>query len=161
MPTCIHCNRAFLNKDALHQHLASSGNQHPFCEKCDRRFISQVALESVSFFRPPLSCHLNSQFKTFQHIAARHPPTYDCEPCKRSFTTPFALDDHYRGSTAHPNCAQCGKGFKDFGERHEVLRSCVLIWKLLLTYNESSIAKLPTAWLPAIFAKVPPFTRMR
>ncbi|KAF9461524.1 hypothetical protein BDZ94DRAFT_1310540 [Collybia nuda] len=99
MPTCIHCDRPFLNKEALHQHLASSTSQHPFCEKCDRRFISQVALES--------------------HTAAKHPPSYNCDPCNRSFTTSFALDDHYRGSTAHPNCARCGKGFKDVNERDE------------------------------------------
>lgn len=46
-------------------------------------------------------------------MAAKHPPTYDCTTCNRPFHAPFALEDHYRGSTAHPNCGRCGRGFKD------------------------------------------------
>lgn len=54
-------------------------------------------------------------------MAAKHPPTYDCTVCNRSYHAPFALEDHYRGSPAHPNCGRCGRGFKDAPACEEVL----------------------------------------
>src|SRR5882757_2150394 len=54
-------------------------------------------------------------------MAAKHPPTYDCTLCNRSYHAPFALEDHYRGSPAHPNCGRCGRGFKDAPACEEVL----------------------------------------
>ncbi|KIM42146.1 hypothetical protein M413DRAFT_128042 [Hebeloma cylindrosporum] len=94
MPVCPQCdNRSFSNKEALLQHMKSSSAWHPFCSICDRRFVSQPAFDA--------------------HMAAKHPPTYDCTTCNRSFHAPFALEDHYRGATAHPNCGRCGRGFKD------------------------------------------------
>ena len=54
-------------------------------------------------------------------MAAKHPPTYDCTVCNRSYHAPFALEDHYRGSPAHPNCGRCGRGFRDAPACEEVL----------------------------------------
>ena len=54
-------------------------------------------------------------------MAAKHPPTYDCTLCNRSYHAPFALEDHYRGSPAHPNCGRCGRGFRDAPACEEVL----------------------------------------
>lgn len=54
-------------------------------------------------------------------MLAKHPPTFPCTICQRTFTAPFALDDHYRGSSAHPNCVKCGKGFRDAIAHEEVL----------------------------------------
>ncbi|KDR68423.1 hypothetical protein GALMADRAFT_272650 [Galerina marginata CBS 339.88] len=94
MPTCPQCdNRQFSNKEALLQHLKTSSAWHPFCDICERRFASETAYES--------------------HMSSKHPPTYDCTTCNRSYHAPFALEDHYRGSVAHPNCVRCGRGFKD------------------------------------------------
>lgn len=73
--------------------------EHPFCAACDRRFISRAACDS--------------------HMAAKHPPTFDCVPCNRNFPALYALENHYRGSATHPNCAKCGRGFKDHVERDE------------------------------------------
>ncbi|KAF8956293.1 hypothetical protein BDZ97DRAFT_193506 [Flammula alnicola] len=94
MPVCPQCdNRQFSNKEALLQHMRSSSAWHPFCSSCDRRFVSQTAYEA--------------------HMAAKHPPTFDCTVCNRPYHAPFALEDHYRGSSAHPNCTKCGRGFRD------------------------------------------------
>ncbi|KAF8156785.1 hypothetical protein B0H34DRAFT_750660 [Crassisporium funariophilum] len=94
MPVCPQCdNRPFSNKEALLQHMKSSSSWHPFCSICDRRFVSETAYDA--------------------HMAAKHPPTYDCTMCNRSYHAPFALEDHYRGSPAHPNCGRCGRGFLD------------------------------------------------
>ncbi|KAF8804676.1 hypothetical protein BYT27DRAFT_7194287 [Phlegmacium glaucopus] len=94
MPVCPQCdNRQFANKEALLQHMKSSSAWHPFCSICDRRFVSETAFDA--------------------HMAAKHPPTYDCTVCNRSYHAPFALEDHYRGSPAHPNCGRCGRGFID------------------------------------------------
>ncbi|KAG5652501.1 hypothetical protein H0H81_004814 [Sphagnurus paluster] len=102
MPTCIVCNsRKFRNKEALHQHLNTSGADHPSCTICfpHRRFISEQAKE--------------------EHDAARHPQSYPCVQCDRTFREQFALEDHYRGSKAHPNCVKCGHGFIDIQARDE------------------------------------------
>ncbi|KAF9530012.1 hypothetical protein CPB83DRAFT_196651 [Crepidotus variabilis] len=102
MPVCPQCdNRVFTNKEALLQHMKSSSAWHPFCSICDRRFVSQTAYDA--------------------HMAAKHPPTYDCLTCSKSFHAPFALEDHYRGSQNHPNCVRCGRGFFDEGAREEHL----------------------------------------
>lgn len=53
-------------------------------------------------------------------MTAKHPPTYDCITCNKSFHAPFALEDHYRGSQNHPNCVRCGRGFLDAAAREEV-----------------------------------------
>ncbi|KAH6901945.1 hypothetical protein BKA70DRAFT_1307842 [Coprinopsis sp. MPI-PUGE-AT-0042] len=97
---CVPCgNRAFSNREALQQHLMTSSAYHPLCEKCDMRFSSDLALEA--------------------HTADRHPPTFDCDWCSRSFRYLFSLEDHYKGSPYHPNCAGCGRGFKDVLELEE------------------------------------------
>ncbi|KAF8636359.1 hypothetical protein AX16_011010 [Volvariella volvacea WC 439] len=94
MPSCPACdNRFFNSREALQQHLRTSSAPHPLCVLCNRRFIDETGYNS--------------------HMAAKHPPLYPCEICSRTFTAQFALEDHYRGSTVHPNCARCGKGFKD------------------------------------------------
>ncbi|PFH50531.1 hypothetical protein AMATHDRAFT_47854 [Amanita thiersii Skay4041] len=93
MPTCSHCNnRNFVNEDALRQHVKTS-SLHPFCDPCGRRFSNEKGYES--------------------HMAAKHPPTFDCLKCNRGYRTQSALEDHYRGSTAHPSCSRCGKGYKN------------------------------------------------
>lgn len=55
-----------------------------------------------------------------QHMSAKHPPTFDCLECTKTFASPGALSDHFRGSVKHPNCVKCGKGFKNFAERKDV-----------------------------------------
>ncbi|KAF9480956.1 hypothetical protein BDN70DRAFT_920190 [Pholiota conissans] len=104
MPVCPQCdNRQFTNKEALLQHMRSSSAWHPFCIQCDRRFVSETAYDA--------------------HVAAKHPPTFDCTVCERTFHAPFALEDHYRGSNAHPNCTKCGKGFRDLAACDEHRRT--------------------------------------
>ncbi|KAF8886134.1 hypothetical protein BD779DRAFT_1531105 [Infundibulicybe gibba] len=94
MPVCPQCdNRFFTTKEGLHQHIKNSSAWHPYCSICDRHFINQIGYDS--------------------HMAARHPPTFDCNSCNRSFHAQFALEDHYRGSPAHPNCSKCDRGFKN------------------------------------------------
>ncbi|KAF8919989.1 hypothetical protein CPB85DRAFT_1276316 [Mucidula mucida] len=46
------------------------------------------------------------------HNNAKHPPTHHCHTCARAFREESYLNEHYRGSPAHPNCHVCGKGFK-------------------------------------------------
>ncbi|KAF8631487.1 hypothetical protein AX15_002374 [Amanita polypyramis BW_CC] len=108
MPACVHCNnRPFVNEDALKQHLKSS-SAHPFCTPCNRHFINEKAYEA--------------------HMAARHPPTFDCTKCNRTYRSQSSLEDHYRGSPAHPNCSRCGKGFKNkrLMEEHFMMQHAVV-----------------------------------
>ncbi|GLB39099.1 hypothetical protein LshimejAT787_0602610 [Lyophyllum shimeji] len=108
MPKCLVCDRIFCDRQALHQHLQSSGDRHPVCIPCGRRFISDQAKDEV---------RLRSFTFAKAHDAARHPTTFPCTICGRSFDAQFALEDHYRGSAAHPNCPKCGRGFKDKEQR--------------------------------------------
>lgn len=128
MAVCIHCDRTFLNKEALLQHVNNSGLEHPFCAPCQRRFISHAACDAVSTAVYSVKLQIASWVilqLTVQHMAAKHPVTYDCTVCNRAFPAPFALDDHYRGSPSHPNCFKCGRGFKNLTERDEV---CLCDW---------------------------------
>ncbi|KAF5383090.1 hypothetical protein D9615_005077 [Tricholomella constricta] len=92
---CHSCERFFANEEALKQHLQSSGTEHPFCDRqgCQKRFASENARDA--------------------HIKDKHPPTFPCLPCGTAFTRPSALEDHFRGSSRHPNCPNCGLGFVD------------------------------------------------
>jgi DNA-directed RNA polymerase subunit RPC12/RpoP len=151
MPVCPQCdNRPFSNKEALLQHMKSSSAWHPFCSICDRRFVSQTAYDAVS--RHGAQCRNPAKLKPsdhLQHMTAKHPPTYDCIACSKSFHAPFALEDHYRGSQSHPNCVRCGRGFLDDAAREEVgsLIFCpsVLIFKLAHSISESLIPSCPVA----------------
>jgi hypothetical protein len=71
-----------------------------------------------------------------KHMTAKHPATYDCGLCSRSFPALFALEDHYRGSVSHPNCPKCGRGFKDNAERDEVKIIFLRVFILPLTARE-------------------------
>ncbi|TFK61302.1 hypothetical protein BDN72DRAFT_828383 [Pluteus cervinus] len=102
MPFCQPCSRTFTSVEALRQHISSSGSLHPSCTLCNKRFTSTIGYNA--------------------HMAAKHPPTFDCVKCERSFPAPFALEDHFRGSAAHPNCSLCGKGFVDGVAVEEHLR---------------------------------------
>lgn len=122
MPVCPQCdNRHFNTKEALLQHMRSSSAWHPFCTSCDRRFVSQTAYDAVR--RCCSRCaspDFDIDWMYAQHMAAKHPPTFDCTLCNRPYHAPFALEDHYRGSNVHPNCTKCGRGFRDQAACDEV-----------------------------------------
>ncbi|KAF8341912.1 hypothetical protein F5887DRAFT_975610 [Amanita rubescens] len=121
MPVCIHCNnRAFVNEDALRQHLKSS-SAHPLCTPCNRHFVNEKAYEA--------------------HMAARHPPTFDCMKCNRTFRSQSSLEDHYRGSSEHPNCNRCGKGFKNkrLMEEHYGMQHALVSYELDAHYLASDM----------------------
>ncbi|KAJ4471267.1 hypothetical protein C8J55DRAFT_435215 [Lentinula edodes] len=58
----------------------------------------------------------------------RETKSYICHPCNRSFALQSSLDEHYRGSQAHPICPKCGKGFQnrrifdEVGQRNDVFQ---------------------------------------
>ena len=101
--------------------MRSSSAWHPFCTSCDRRFVSQTAYDAVcrSCSRCA-SAYFVIDWIYAQHMAAKHPPTFDCTLCNRPYHAPFALEDHYRGSNVHPNCTKCGRGFRDQAACDEV-----------------------------------------
>ncbi|KAH9057976.1 hypothetical protein EDB83DRAFT_2224863 [Lactarius deliciosus] len=46
-----------------------------------------------------------------QHVEAKH--VVVCQPCNRKYKSQSAIDQHWRSSTAHPNCPVCGAGAAD------------------------------------------------
>lgn len=80
-----------------------------FCTRCARTFVSKAALDSVCVRVPRFIV----SFVLSQHNDAKHPSTYDCSQCQRSFASFTSLKEHWRGSPSHPNCAFCGTGCKD------------------------------------------------
>ena len=46
-----------------------------------------------------------------QHVEAKH--VVICQPCNRKYKSQSAIDQHWRSSTAHPNCPVCGAGAAD------------------------------------------------
>lgn len=53
---------------------------------------------------------LKHNFSTSKHLPGPGP---ECNICHRLFRTVEGLEEHYRGSSAHPNCALCGAGSRD------------------------------------------------
>ncbi|KAI5832865.1 hypothetical protein K523DRAFT_297260 [Schizophyllum commune Tattone D] len=92
MPYCKTCDRKFKDVASIQQHLRTSAAEHPICKHCDKKFTDETAYE--------------------QHMDSKHPKRYPCPTHPESiFKTPEALEDHYRGHQAHPNCYRCGKGY--------------------------------------------------
>ncbi|KAL1759259.1 hypothetical protein FB107DRAFT_205516 [Schizophyllum commune] len=92
MPYCKTCDRKFKDVASIQQHLRTSAAEHPICKHCDKKFTDETAYE--------------------QHMDSKHPKRYPCPTHPESiFKTPEALEDHYRGHSAHPNCYRCGKGY--------------------------------------------------
>jgi hypothetical protein len=46
-----------------------------------------------------------------QHVEAKH--VVVCQPCNRRYKSQSALDQHWRASSAHPNCPVCDAGAAD------------------------------------------------
>jgi len=122
-PRCW-CKGEFKTKEAMASHLQSTSLPHPTCVRCNKKFSSSAGLDDVSTSSEGSLIAVNprrvgatctddrSIVAAFQHMEKKHPKMYKCELCQREFKQEFALEDHYKGSPQHPNCAACGKGFK-------------------------------------------------
>ncbi|KAJ6656070.1 hypothetical protein lerEdw1_004476 [Lerista edwardsae] len=106
---CLHCGKAFRDKDKLDQHLrfhGREGNCPLTCDICNKVFINSSALESHMKF------HLDQK-------------TYSCIFCPESFDRLDLLKDHV---AIHVNdgcftCPSCKKRFPDFIQVKKHVRS--------------------------------------
>ncbi|XP_053125292.1 PR domain zinc finger protein 10 isoform X2 [Hemicordylus capensis] len=106
---CLHCGKAFRDKDKLDQHLrfhGREGNCPLTCDICNKGFINSSALESHMKF------HLDQK-------------TYSCIFCPESFDRLDLLKDHV---AIHVNdgcftCPTCKKRFPDFIQVKKHVRS--------------------------------------
>ncbi|ETE61163.1 PR domain zinc finger protein 10, partial [Ophiophagus hannah] len=106
---CLHCGKAFRDKDKLDQHLrfhGREGNCPLTCDICNKGFINSSALESHMKF------HLDQK-------------TYSCIFCPESFDRLDLLKDHV---AIHINdgcftCPTCKKRFPDFIQVKKHVRS--------------------------------------
>ncbi|XP_033027289.1 PR domain zinc finger protein 10 isoform X2 [Lacerta agilis] len=106
---CLHCGKAFRDKEKLDQHLrfhGREGNCPLTCDICNKGFINTSALESHMKF------HLDQK-------------TYSCIFCPESFDRLDLLKDHV---AIHVNdgcftCPTCKKRFPDFIQVKKHVRS--------------------------------------
>ncbi|KAG8141500.1 hypothetical protein E2320_007118 [Naja naja] len=105
---CLHCGKAFRDKDKLDQHLrfhGREGNCPLTCDICNKGFINSSALESHMKF------HLDQK-------------TYSCIFCPESFDRLDLLKDHVAIHIIDGcfTCPTCKKRFPDFIQRKDKLR---------------------------------------
>ncbi|XP_044295500.1 PR domain zinc finger protein 10 isoform X1 [Varanus komodoensis] len=106
---CLHCGKAFRDKDKLDQHLrfhGREGNCPLTCDICNKGFINSSALESHMKF------HLDQK-------------TYSCIFCPESFDRLDLLKDHV-AIHVHDGCftcPTCKKRFPDFIQVKKHVRS--------------------------------------
>ncbi|KAL7981530.1 hypothetical protein Chor_005618 [Crotalus horridus] len=105
---CLHCGKAFRDKDKLDQHLrfhGREGNCPLTCDICNKGFMNSSALESHMKF------HLDQK-------------TYSCIFCPESFDRLDLLKDHVaiHINDGYFTCPTCKKRFPDFIQRKDKLR---------------------------------------
>uniref|UniRef100_A0A8C6XGE3 PR domain zinc finger protein 10 n=1 Tax=Naja naja TaxID=35670 RepID=A0A8C6XGE3_NAJNA len=106
---CLHCGKAFRDKDKLDQHLrfhGREGNCPLTCDICNKGFINSSALESHMKF------HLDQK-------------TYSCIFCPESFDRLDLLKDHVAIHIIDGcfTCPTCKKRFPDFIQVKKHVRS--------------------------------------
>lgn len=122
MFTCpaLHCplpawNRSFSSADTLLEHARQTKAFHPLCTTCLRVFKDTAALDQVRdcfsllTLRHSIQSMVSCSFR--KHVEAKH--VVLCQPCNRKYKSQSALDQHWRASTAHPNCPVCDAGAAD------------------------------------------------
>jgi hypothetical protein len=111
---CLHCNRSFINTEALRTHVRDlPAHAQPFrCNECNRPFVSGEALEqhlrnspahAESFDCDDYSQSFGSREDLEQHLqgSAQHVESFECNECYRPFRSRGALEQHVRDSPAH------------------------------------------------------------
>ncbi len=85
---CERCSTSFPSRNARDIHVQRSEN-HPKCDKCDRRFANEQALRVVREFTVLIYDTQMTNIVVFslQHLVLS-PNHYYCEQCDRDFQTP-------------------------------------------------------------------------
>lgn len=110
-PLCIECQRVFKDRPSYIQH---NDTKHTiYCEKCDRKYHSQTALDQhyrASAAHPKCrrcSVGVRDKDALAVHMADEHPRVKCCGLSMFK----DELDKHYLNSSNHPHCEQCFIGF--------------------------------------------------
>jgi transcription elongation factor Elf1 len=105
--TCQPCNRNFISRAAIDQHLEKS-NVHDWCAACEREFPSQQALRNhrmdKHFFCDPCGILFSSRRALDDHDVEEH---FLCRPCGRSFMNQNNLQQHMDSSVHKPKAMVC------------------------------------------------------
>ncbi|KAJ7723383.1 hypothetical protein B0H16DRAFT_1334147, partial [Mycena metata] len=123
-PNCDRCGKGFLNKRVLDDHVSTD---HPKTKCCGRTIFDDELQEHYreSTHHPKCdTCGIG--FKDDEayntHAAEVHADLH-CTKCRRQFATRVDLEQHFKTSSVHPECAQCGVGFLNDAAFNEVGRS--------------------------------------
>jgi Zinc-finger of C2H2 type len=104
-------DRTFSSAEALLEHARQTRTQHPLCTTCLRVFKDTAALDQVRDFVFHAHGLNQNPGLLLQHVEAKH--VVVCQPCNRKYKSQSALDQHWRASSAHPNCPVCDAGVAD------------------------------------------------
>ncbi|KAG2137404.1 uncharacterized protein EDB93DRAFT_765025 [Suillus bovinus] len=117
MPECNHCDRSFVDKQAVLMHTES---KHGFeCTHCNRKFKTPDGRDEHERTKHAFRCdacnqYFGSQKALDSHDKAKHPPAYECRYCDREFRSQGALGSHER--TKHNfHCDACNREFSSQG----------------------------------------------
>lgn len=122
------------NIDALEEHIQfSPAHNIPECytspkfkcDICDANFVSQQFLNEHLQYSPLNATSLAHKFYSITYLTRKaledtlqklqgSTPTFECDPCDRSFISQDALDSHLQFASAHTNkfkCDPCSESF--------------------------------------------------
>lgn len=139
MVNCTDCGRSFNSEAALHAHCRDK-EDHPYCDDCERLFVSFAALNQVRYIialtrRSNADCVHNVQHR---NMSSRHTNFSDdsesdwddsgsdsdetyCNSCDRHFVSNESLNAHLSASSKHNWCFECSRDFQSFTALQQVL----------------------------------------
>ncbi|KIK70264.1 hypothetical protein GYMLUDRAFT_80218 [Collybiopsis luxurians FD-317 M1] len=115
---CSKCDGIFGDDQALKEHMKSKHAMTPQNETPYKVVKGESSIKTNSTNSPARERH-----STFSTPTRRAPRSISdessnsestwlyCQPCQKKFEFQNNLQEHFRGSPAHPNCEVCGKGF--------------------------------------------------
>ncbi|KAJ5898106.1 transcriptional regulator family: C2H2 zinc finger [Penicillium tannophilum] len=121
MVPCDRCSIWLPNTDALEEHIQTSpAHNTPECDMsskfkcdiCDTIFVSQIFLHEHLQYSPLNATSLAHKFYSITFLARKvleeslqslqnYAPTFECDPCDRSFVSQDALDSYYQFASEH------------------------------------------------------------
>ncbi|KAI0758801.1 hypothetical protein C8Q74DRAFT_1209351 [Fomes fomentarius] len=115
MPECERCDRWFNTDRALEQHRDNS-SMHHICYRCDRDFTTAVGLiqHYIQSTRHPYCRWCDDHFDDFEELDDHYEDAHwYCDACDRCFRDEVGLHEHRRQTHADRYCVPCKRMFRN------------------------------------------------
>ncbi|KAF5390045.1 hypothetical protein D9757_003894 [Collybiopsis confluens] len=122
---CTKCDFIYGDDQALKEHMKRHAIVHSREDDLSSNYpptptSNTTGRRSAHSSRSKRSSQSSHSTPTGGHSLAFDSPLLYCQPCHKKFQTEVDLQEHFRGSPAHPKCGTCPKGFlnQDMCDNH-------------------------------------------